>query len=86
MGNFLYKIKKTYLFAVYAKEREFILHYFPKNEEDRTYWADEKVLKEIEKQAKKEGNKVPRELMTKLRIEIQKDTFKELRFILGNFS
>jgi len=86
VSNYLFKVRKTCLFTVNKKEREFILNYFHKNTEDELYWTDEKALKEIEEQAKKEGNKVPQKLMNKLRKEIQKDNLKELSFILGNFS
>jgi len=86
VGNYLYRIKRTCLFTVNKKEREFILDYFHENEEDGIYWTDEQELKEIEEQAKKEGNKVPEKLMDKLRKEVQGDSLKELGFILGNFS
>lgn len=86
MSNYLFKVRKTCLFTVSKREREFILGYFQRNAEDEVYWTDEKALKEIEEQAKKEGNKVPQRLMNKLRKEVQKDNLKELSFILGNFS
>ena len=74
------------MFTVNTEEREFILDYFHESDEDGIYWTDEQELKEIEEQAKKVGDKIPQELMTKLRKEIQEDTLKELGFILGNFS
>jgi len=86
MSNYLYKVRKTCLFTVNPEERAFILDYFQKNEEDELFWTDEKALKEIEEQAKRIGTEIPRELMDKLRKEIQKDALKELSFILGNFS
>lgn len=86
MSNYLFKVKKTCLFTVNKKEREFILNYFQKNAEDELYWTDEKALKEIGEQAIKEGQEIPQELMTKLQREIEKDALKELSFILGNFS
>ena len=86
MSNYLFKVRKTCLFTVNKKEREFILNYFQKNAEDELYWTDEKALKEIGEQAIKEGQEIPQELMTKLQKEIQKDNLKELSFILGNFS
>jgi len=86
VSNYLFKVRKTCLFTVNKKEREFILNYFQRNAEDELYWTDEKALKEIGEQAKKEGNKVPQRLINKLRKEVQKDNLKELSFILGNFS
>jgi len=86
VSNYLFKVRKTCLFTVNKKEREFILNYFQKNAEDELYWTDEKALKEIGEQAIKEGQEIPQELMTKLQKEIQKDNLKELSFILGNFN